>query len=65
MRFFKASPLTYEIASHYAGDDSIGDIKDKDPELFKYLEDLRKKSGLEYNGDDDSATNYVQRAMKK
>lgn len=65
VRFFKASPLTYEIASHYAGDDSIGDIKDKDPELFKYLEDLRKKSGLEYNGDDDSATNYVQRAMKK
>lgn len=65
VRFFKASPLTYEIASHYAGDDSIGDIREKDPQLFKYLEDLRKKSDLEYNGDDDSATNYVQRAMKK
>ncbi|MCC6520679.1 hypothetical protein IT403_01710 [Candidatus Nomurabacteria bacterium] len=65
VRYFRANPLTYEVASHYAGDDSIGDIREKDPQLFKYLEDLRKKSGLEYNGDDDSATNYVQRAMKK
>jgi hypothetical protein len=65
VRYFKANPLTYEVASYYAGDDGIGDIKEMDPELFKYLEDLRKKSGLEYNGPDDMATNYVERAMKK
>ncbi len=65
VRYFRANPLTYEVASHYAGDDGIGDIEERDPELFKYLEDLRKKSGLEYNGPDDMATSYVERAMKK
>ncbi len=65
VRFFKANKLTYEQATHFASDDNIAEVREKDPELFKYLEDLRKKSGLPYNGEDDSVVNYVERALKK